>query len=106
MTRRLAACPRATRNQVPESVRNIQMPAQRGLFLRPGFIKLSDIVVLVFLINRVKVIQVIILFVFIVKNALSVYFNPGFLIVEFMIEQMVVLGLWNINLIAHLHFLH
>jgi hypothetical protein len=28
------------------------------------------------------------------------------LIVEFMIEQMVVLGLRYINLIAHLHFLH
>ena len=43
---------------------------------------------------------------FIVKNALSVLFNPCFFIVEFMIEQMVVLGLRYINLIAHLHFLH
>lgn len=67
----------------------------------------GDLVALILLINRIEIVQVVIFFVIIiVKNALGVFFNPAFFIVEFMIEQMVVLGLWNINLIAHLHFLH
>jgi hypothetical protein len=62
-------------------------------------------VVLVLLINRIKIVEVILLLVVIVKNALGVFFHPGFFIVEFMIEQMVVLGLRNIDLVTHLHFL-
>ncbi|MNE97973.1 hypothetical protein D3C80_1964160 [compost metagenome] len=57
------------------------------------------------MINRIKIVEVILLLVVIVKNALGVFFNPGFFIVEFMIEQMVVLGFRNIDLFAHLHFL-
>lgn len=65
----------------------------------------EDLVDLILLINRIKVVQVIFFVIIIVKNALGVFFNPGFFIVKFMIEQMVVLGLRNINLIAHLRFL-
>lgn len=50
-------------------------------------------------------IEVIIFFVFIIKKFLTILLRPRLVFVEFMIEQMVVLGLWNIDFITHMHVL-
>lgn len=55
----------------------------------------------VLLIYLIKKINVIICFAFFVKNCLSVFFAPWFVIMEFVIEQVVVLGLGNISFFAH-----
>jgi hypothetical protein len=57
-----------------------------------------DIAVSVLLIYLIKKINVL---VFFIKNCLSVFFAPRRVIMEFMIEQVVVLGLWNISFFAH-----
>jgi hypothetical protein len=62
-----------------------------------GYLRL-DFAVSVLLIYLIKKINVIILFV---KNCLSVFFDPWLVIMEFMIEQMVVLRLGNISFFAH-----
>ncbi len=52
-------------------------------------------VLLIYLIKKINVI------LFFVKNCLSVLFAPWLLIMEFVIEQVVVLGLGNISFFAH-----
>ncbi len=53
------------------------------------------------LINLIQIINLIIFFVIRIKNALSVGFAPGFVIVEFLIKQVIVLGLGDISFFAH-----
>lgn len=53
------------------------------------------------LINLIQIINLIILFVIRIKNALSISFAPGFVIMEFVIEQVVVLGLRDFSFFAH-----
>ena len=53
------------------------------------------------LINLIQIINLIILVVIRIKNALSISFAPGFVIMEFVIEQVVVLGLGDISFFAH-----
>ena len=53
------------------------------------------------LINLIQIINLIILFVIRIKNALSISFAPGFVIMEFVIEQVVVLGLRDISFFTH-----
>ena len=54
------------------------------------------------LINLIQIINLIILVVVVrIENALSVRFGPRFVIMEFVIEQVVVLGLGDISFFAH-----
>ena len=54
------------------------------------------------LINLIQIINLIILVVVVrIENALSVRFGPRFVIMEFVIEQVVVLGLRDISFFAH-----
>ncbi len=52
-------------------------------------------VVLIYLIKKINVI------IFFINNCLSVFFDPRLIIMEFMIEQMIVLWLGNISFFAH-----
>lgn len=53
------------------------------------------------LINLIQIINLIILVVICIENALSVGFAPVFVIMEFVIEQVVVLGFGDISFFAH-----
>lgn len=53
------------------------------------------------LINLIQIINLIIFFVIRIKNALSISFAPGFVFMEFVIKQVIVLGLGDISFFAH-----
>ena len=55
----------------------------------------------ILLINLIQIIDLLILVVICIENALSVGFGPRFVIMEFVIEQVVVLGLGDISFFAH-----
>jgi hypothetical protein len=86
----------AIRHCAPPS-RLSRCPLARGS-TRRGWPRVDSVL---YLIEKIEGVGFFVFVVYVVVNALGVFFSPGLVVVEFMIEQVIVLGFGDVDFFAH-----